>query len=187
MGQSSSSHPGGTRTIASATLLATIVFCLLSIDALNTDQTRVSDATRIAQNSSASALYLKLAALAQPTTTSDVTHALLEFIRHDDLIVGTTLLDADGRLIAQLGTGNDSLDQNPANSPTARIPIRSTEDSIFGHAVIAFGAAQHNIAHHHIAQLGAFSLIVLALTGLLYVHRYLFNTLAFFWRSRIVH
>ncbi|MFK7860398.1 MAG: hypothetical protein AB8B64_16385 [Granulosicoccus sp.] len=175
------------KALGSILLLIIIACCLVSIDTLNKDQTRISEIERNARNASASALYITLATLHRPATTSDITHALLQVIRNDELIRGATLLDANGKLLAQLGSGNDSLLQHPTSPLTARIPISSTESELFGHALVAFQPARGNlaIASHYVA-LSALA-ILLALVGIALFHTLwqLPGAIVVLWRANV--
>jgi len=153
-------------------LLTVIAGCLLLIDALINEHDSLSEADHIARNRAASELYLTLATLAQPVTSSDIKRTLLSVVREDDRIQGATLFDVKGQLVAQLGTGNDKLLQRPA-IPTARIPIRSTDNALYGHAVLAFKPHKDswNSAFHSIAAIAICALLVVVIIGLLKMHR----------------
>lgn len=167
------------KTITSLLMLVVATLSVMSIDSLTEDHTRISESERDAQNTIASALYINLAALAQPITTSDITPMLLDFIRQDERVRGTTLLDSSGELIAQLGSGNDGLVQHPTHMPTARIPIRSANNGLYGHVVIAFRPAKDklNETFHYVAITAISTMLTLALSGLLYMHWKLLRSL----------
>ncbi|MFK7992550.1 MAG: hypothetical protein AB8B87_00330 [Granulosicoccus sp.] len=159
----------GTKLLTGTLMLVIGAFCLQSIIVLNNTQARISASERELHNSSASALYVRLATLEQPASKGDITRILRDFIRNDDRVKGTTLLDAEGLLVAQLGTGNDSLLQHPTSTPIARIPIRSTDRELYGHAIVAFRPAQHrlNRVGHYMALTTASAILTLVAFGML--------------------
>ena len=121
-----------------AAALAVSFLCLHSIDSLTISRTLLSESDRSARNETASRLYAELASLEQPSTTSDITHALHDFVRQNSLVSGVSVFDNRGRLIVQLGNGNDSLLDSTAMTPSpARIPIESA-GSGKGYALLSF-------------------------------------------------
>ncbi len=92
----------------------------------------------------------------------------IDFIRQDKRVDGATLFDAQGRLVAQLGKGNDSLLEHPVGKPVARIPVKSG-DTDFGHALLSFRSTQSTVetAFHYISLAGASVLLTMLIIGLL--------------------
>ncbi len=125
------------RSALFAVALVVAAACLHTIHYLNSQRAAITQQETAERNLSASALYVELATLAQPSTTSSITRAAHRFVRQDTRISGITLVDKDERLIAHLGNGNDTLLDRPASGPTARIPIKS-DGQRYGHAIVVF-------------------------------------------------
>ena len=163
---------GNVKAVTSVLMLVVAALCLLSIDSLTNGKTRIPESERDTQNTAASALYVSLASLKQPATTTDITRTLLAFTRQHDSVGGTTLLDAQGQLVAQLGSGNDHLMPHPADNPTARIPILAADNKLLGHVVVAFKPARDNLTvmFHYVTIITVSAILVSALMVLLCLH-----------------
>lgn len=120
-----------------AVALLVVAACLQTIQYLNASTISVSQGEAAARNQSASALFVELATLAQPPTTSSITQTVHQYVRQHKSVNGITLVDAEDHLIAHLGNGNDSLLNHPVGSPTARVPINA-DGQLYGHAIIVF-------------------------------------------------
>ena len=153
---------------STALLLALSVLCLQSIDALNTSTKALTESEQTARNRAASSLYAKLATLPRPATQSDLTRAVHTFINTDSYADGATLFDPKGRLVAQLGRGNDQLLARPPGQSITHIPIKSG-DSHVGHVLLNFRPARSNVESvvHHAAMASALVMLGMLTIGLL--------------------
>jgi hypothetical protein len=160
------------RLIISCVLLIAISLCIKSLAALSIGQTNLTQIEQDARNASASSLYLRLTRLEAPIDTASITQATHEFIRDDKLTRGATLLNANGELIAQLGSGNEALSNQLTGTHTARIPIQQ-DGELHAHVILAFtpSSNQRELPFQYLA-FGAILVTSLLLIAMLWrIHR----------------
>lgn len=125
------------KLVSAALALALSALCLQSIDSLSTRTQVLTESKQEDRNRAASTLYARLAIMPQPYERSDITRTVHQFITEDSLADGATVFDTHGRLVAQLGRGNDRLLQQPFGQSSARIPLKSG-DAPAGYVLLSF-------------------------------------------------
>ena len=123
------------------------------------------------RNALAASLYANLATLPAPPGISEITRTLYKFVTEHDEALGATLLDDNGRLIAQVGGGNDALSEHFTSTNTAKIPIKNNGQR-HGHVILAFKnpGTQFGTVIYYV-MLGVLSIVLASLLcGLMVAH-----------------
>jgi len=152
-------------------VLISLCVCLVLLGKLGENRSAINEADWTQRSKSASVLHAALATLSSPPRVSDITTALHEFVGKTQHVQGVTLFNSNGQLVAQFGTGNDTLTIEAQASNTAKIAIKNSGTD-YGHAVLAFNPTDKTtVTILYYITLIVFSTLLAALPcGLLLVH-----------------
>lgn len=157
------------KLVSTALALALIAFCVQSIHGLSTRIHTITEDEQIARNHVASSLYARLATMPQPYKRTEIKRAIHEFISENKQVRGATLFDAQGRLVAQLGQGNDQLLTHPRGLATARVPVKPSQTDA-GHVLLNFrsGHTLTDSLFYHAALASALVLLCILLVWIMW-------------------